>query len=83
MFWKQRTHGEWPLGRKLTKVHGVNGKIFEAISSMFFNHRDLKLEFLTYGFSNIDQVPVTVGTGNTLMNNLRNCHAVILYGRKH
>ena len=57
------------MGRKLTKVHGVNGKIFEAMSSMFFNLRALKLEFLTYGFSNIEQVPVTVGTGNTMMNN--------------
>lgn len=54
------------MGRKLTKVCGVDGKRFEAISSMLFNLRALKLEFLIYGFSSFDQVPIMVGTGNTM-----------------
>lgn len=46
----------------------MDGKRFEAISSMFFNLRALKLEFLIYGFSSFDQVPIMVGTGNTMMS---------------
>ena len=57
------------MDRKLTKVCGVDGKRFEARSSMFFHLRALKLEFVIYGFSSFDQVPVMVGTGNTMMSN--------------